>query len=116
MMSRPITNLAFPVVFAVTCAICFGCSQSAPSVDPLKHTGSIDDYRYEVYGHSTIKIEQVPNEAGTGDHPKVTCGSNWFAIQDGKLIVNGKESGAVKRGDTIKLDAQGQAFVNGEKR
>lgn len=124
-MQRTTTIGLLLLAFTLACFTQIGCgsgpqtaSQKGKSAtaDPLTHTGSIDGYQYEVSGDARVKVEQIPSEAEEGDYPKVTCGDNWFAVQKGNLIVNDKDSGALKRGDTIKVDANGQVWVNGEKR
>lgn len=107
------------VVAFVACLGGFGCgsgsSSKSPESDPQVHTGSVDGYKYEMHGHSTVRIDQETDPKGSGNHPKVTCGSNWFSVQGGRLFANGKDYGTViKPGDTIKVAVDGTVHVNGE--
>jgi hypothetical protein len=111
------SHAAATLILAAACMVPAGCGIRSSSNLPVPevHTGSIDGYKYEMHGGSTLRAEQLPNEKGTEDYPKVTCGANWFSIRDRHLIVNGKDYGTVaKRGDTIKVTADGKVFVNGD--
>ena len=39
-----------------------------------------------------------------------------MVIKDGRLTVNGKDHGAVKSGDKVRVDEDGNVTVNGEAR
>lgn len=107
------------LVLAVALVAQPGCGSRTASkqggADPLSHTGSIDGFKYEISGSPKLKVEQIPDEKGEGDYPKVTCGSNWFSVRGKRLFANDLDYGTVvKPGDTIKVAADGKVFINGE--
>jgi hypothetical protein len=87
-----------------------GCSKTAVS-DMHVHTGKTDGVTYEVRGTGHARESRSAN----GD-VEVTLGSNRLQIKGGRMMVNGKDCGAVKDGDSVVLDDNGQVSVNQEKR
>ena len=43
-------------------------------------------------------------------------GKNRFVIEKGELMLNGKSCGAVNSGDKLRLNLNGEHFVNGVQR
>src|SRR5437868_40356 len=113
-----VRQVRYVVAVFVASAACLGSVACGPpsspttsGSDPLVHTGSVDGYKFEMHGDPKIRTEQETGPKGSGSHPKVTCGSNWFSVRDGRLFANGKDYGTViKPGDTIKVAADGTVY------
>jgi hypothetical protein len=45
-----------------------------------------------------------------------SSGKNRLQIQEGRMTVNGRSYGALKNGDSVLVDQDGQVFVNKEVR
>jgi hypothetical protein len=70
----------------------------------------VDGVSYEVRGQGDSKSLVAEGAR------EFTAGKNRLRVEGGRVIVNGKDYGPVKAGDSVLLDADGTLTVNGEKR
>lgn len=78
--------------------------------DGVSYASNIHGISYEVHGGGPglTKID--------GEAVMITNGPNRLEVKDSRLLANGRDCGAVQNGDKVVLDAEGQLFVNQEKR
>ena len=89
---------------AVALAGLAGCrGSSAPQAAPVAVT-------WEVRGPDGGLV------VGAGEDGTATVGTHTLVVRNGRLTANGKDGGAVKAGDKILLDKDGQLYVNGVRR
>jgi hypothetical protein len=63
-----------------------------------------------------LKQSRQLQKGQIGEDFTVTCGSRVLRIANGKMTLNGADRGVVKQGDTIKLTADGELWVNQQPR
>jgi hypothetical protein len=63
-------------------------------------------------GHRNSTRGADGKEAQVEEEITATFGTHTAKIQNGKLTAEGKDRGAVKPGDTIRLTPAGRVFVN----
>lgn len=72
--------------------------------------GNAGGIKYEVRGSGNTNISSVNNST------RIVSGRNTVTINKGRIVLNGKDRGAVKTGDSVLLDASGRLYVNGKRR
>jgi hypothetical protein len=94
-------RIAFGLVIVVT--LVSGCSQV--------HKGTtMNGIHFEIEGGVAITKVEVNNDV------KIDSGPFHVEMHDGKVFVNQTDRGPIGPGDTLKIDARGQVFVNGQRR
>jgi hypothetical protein len=97
-----------------------GCIQSSPQ--PQQHTATITQ---TIAGYTIVLEFPEGADLKQGGHWQkgqlnedftVTCGNQVLRIANGKMTLNSADRGAVKQGDTIKLTAAGELWVNQQPR
>ena len=78
--------------------------------DGVSYATNVHGVDYEVHGGlpGLVKID--------GETITITSGSNRLEVKDDLLAANGKDGGNIQHGDKVVLDAEGQLWVNKEKR
>ena len=107
--------------FAVAVALAIGCNRPAPGPQIPAADVSYQGYHFvlEAPESKEFKTEGQRRDDGRGhvtEDITVTCGTKVVRIVDGKLTLNGADRGAVKPGDTIKVDAAARVWVNQQPR
>jgi hypothetical protein len=107
------------VVAGLAAALLAGCgSQSKPVPMSAHYNFDSGRYRIEVVTEgptgSSINSHFTDDGRGTVDElVEITHGDSLkLRIENGKLTVNGKDRGALAKGDRIKVDAAGRVLVN----
>lgn len=100
-------------------AVLCGCSRQPPAP-----TSTVTWYGYTIVfdgqfdgpfshnGHRNSTRGADGKEAQVEEEITATFGTHTAKIQNGKLTAEGKDRGAVKPGDTIRLTPAGRVFVN----
>jgi hypothetical protein len=84
-----------------------GCGGVKTGQPPSKYVSNVNGLTIKVYGfgeHTTRRFAD--------DDILVTNGSSRLNIKNGRILANGKDSGPVKEGDIVVLDADGRVTVN----
>jgi hypothetical protein len=98
------------LVLVTSLSLVTGCRRSAGGgASGVK--GTVDGVSCEVRGRGGESSDRIVE----GVH-EFTAGDNKLRLQDGHVIANGKDYGAVKSGDSVLLDADGNVTVNSQKR
>jgi hypothetical protein len=72
--------------------------------------GTAGGIKYEIRGTGSTNVQSVNNSIS------MSSGRNTVTIKNGRIALNGKDRGTIKRGDSVLLDASGRLYVNGKKR
>ncbi len=78
--------------------------------DGVSYATNVHGVDYEVHGGlpGSVNID--------GETITIANGTNRLEAKDGLLVVNGKDCGSIQHGDEVVLDAEGQVWVNKERR
>jgi hypothetical protein len=104
------------LLLAVLASGCSHGDSSTPASAPVDHLQA-NGIRYDLplTGSNADRTREFLQAVRAG-------GLSWsgsghtLVVADGKITLDGKAHGAVKHGDTVRLTADGQLFINNQRR
>lgn len=108
-----------PVVSLLAISCLAGCGQEQPV--PMTNSFNLFGDRYYVdiesvgSTHVTSYVDnRVDGDKQVKEFAEYKWNGNTLRLDMGKVTYNDKEYGTVKQGDRVRVDKDGQLFVNGE--